>query len=145
MRLTERYRALERNPNDLIDDTASLNLIAISKDIQRVLGRADQELLENLHLYVERIMLYRITRVKDKTTELRAFRIALLEAGSLNENPEVALKRASEVESVATQGSMALPSKVFSTMVEATESLNGKQLFYILEKLRHEPLSQPIY
>lgn len=135
-----------RSPNDLIDDSASLNLIAISKDIQRVLGRADQELLESLHLYVERLMLYRITRVKDKTTELGAFRTALLEAGSLNENPEDVLRRASGVESIVErEGLIMPPSKVFSTMVEATESLNGKQLYYILEKLRHEPLAQPIY
>lgn len=136
---------MERNPNDELDDSASLKLIAISKDIQRVLGRADQELLENLHLYVERMMLYRITRVKDKTAELRAFRTALLEAGSLNENPEAALGQASEVESVVIDGLTMSPSKVFSTMVEATESLSGKQLFYILQKLRHAPLTQPIY
>jgi hypothetical protein len=131
---------LERNLDDLADDLASLKLIAISKDIQRVLGRADQDLLENLHLYVERIMLYRITRVNDKTAELLAFRTALLEAGTLNENLELALRRAAEIKSIAMRGPGLSPNKVFSAMVEATESLSGKQLYYILEKFRHAPL-----
>lgn len=138
---------MERKKNDIFDvdnddETASLELISISKDIQRVLGRADQELLENIHLIVERIMLYRVTRVKDKIPELQAFKTALLEAGSLNENPEAVLKQVSDLESVTTQDETVPISKVFSTMVEATENLSGKQLYYILEKFRHAPLTR---
>ncbi|MDH2902266.1 MAG: hypothetical protein PXY39_14985, partial [archaeon] len=51
----------------------SLDLTIGIEAIKKKLERADQELFENLRLFVERIMLYRMTRAQNKTTELGIF------------------------------------------------------------------------
>ncbi len=95
-------------------------------------------------MFVERIMLYRITRAPNKVTELGVLSRILLEAGTLGENPGVILQDVSWLENLAKEEmSKSEVTVMFSTMVKATEGLSARQLYYILEKLRTEPLSGP--
>jgi hypothetical protein len=109
--------------------------------IKNTLEKADQELFENLRLFAERIMLYRITKSEEKNDELGIFARILLEVGTLGENPEIVLSEISGIESLAKE-KLTVPevSNLFSTMVQATEKLDSKQLYYLLEKLRTEPM-----
>src|SRR5487761_1796084 len=109
--------------------------------IKNTLEKADQELFENLRLFAERIMLYRIAKSEEKNDELGIFARILLEVGTLGENPEIVLSEISGIESLAKE-KLTVPevSNLFSTMVQATEKLDSKQLYYLLEKLRTEPM-----
>jgi predicted hydrocarbon binding protein len=111
------------------------------EEIKNTLEKADQELSENLRLFAERIMLYRITKSEEKNDELGIFARILLEVGTLGENPEIVLSDISGIESLAKE-KLTVPevSNLFSTMVQATEKLDSKQLYYLLEKLRTEPM-----
>jgi hypothetical protein len=112
--------------------------------IQRVFDTQEFELFENLQMFVERIMLYRITRAPNKVTELGVLSRILLEAGTLGENPGIILQDVSWLENLAKEEmSKSEVTVMFSTMVKATEGLSARQLYYILEKLRTEPLSGP--
>ncbi|MDH2901047.1 MAG: hypothetical protein PXY39_08745 [archaeon] len=119
----------------------SLDLTIGIEAIKKKLERADQELFENLRLFVERIMLYRLTRAEDKSVELGIFARILTEVGTLSENPESVLSEISGIESLAKEKlSQSEETNLFSTMVRATESLDSKQLYYLLEKLRTESM-----
>lgn len=111
--------------------------------IKNTLEKADQELFENLRLFAERIMLYRITKSEEKNDELGIFARILLEVGTLGENPEIVLSEISGIESLAKE-KLTVPevSNLFSTMVQATEKLDSKQLYYLLEKLRTEAIAE---
>lgn len=102
---------------------------------------ADQDLYENLRLFIERMMLYRITRAEVKSTELGLFARLLLEVGTMTENPEVILNEISGVEALAKEElSQSDVTILFSTMVRVTEALDAKQLYYLLDKIRNEPM-----
>ena len=110
--------------------------------IKRILERVDQDLFENLQMFVERVLLYRITRAGKKAAELAVLSRILLEAGTMGKDPGVVLRDVSWLESLAKEKlSQSDVSRLFSTMVRATESLNARQLYYLLEKLRSEPIT----
>jgi hypothetical protein len=130
-------RALEEKQKNLEQRELNLGLEAV----KNTLKKADQELYENLRLFVERIMLYRITRAEDKSAELGIIARTLLEVGTLSENPGVLLEEISSLESLAkeklTQSEI---TNLFSNLSDTTENLDAKQLYYVLEKLRAEPI-----
>ncbi len=110
--------------------------------IEDRLKKSDEELFENLRLFAERIMLYRITRAKDKSAELGVFARILAEVGTMSENPENLLEEISGIESLAKKElTKSEETNLFSTMVQATENLSARELYYLLEKLRSEPMS----
>ena len=103
----------------------SLDLAIGVEAIKSTLERADQELFENSCLFVERIMLYRITRADNKTAELGIFARLLTEAGTLSENPRDSVSEISGIESLAKDElTEAEETNLFSTMVRATERLD---------------------
>lgn len=119
----------------------SLDLTFGVEAIKSTLERADQELFENLRVFIERIMLYRITRAQNKTTELGIFARLLIEVGTMSENPETVLSEISGIESLAKEElTDSEETNLFSTVVRATEDLDSKQLYYLLEKIRTEPM-----
>jgi hypothetical protein len=121
-------------------------LVGISgfEAIEKTIKKADAELLENLRLFAERITLFRITRVKKKGPELARFATILLQAGKISEDPGASSSSYEEISSFESLANERLSpadiSGLFSAMVDALESLDGKQLYYILDKLRNEPL-----
>jgi hypothetical protein len=113
------------------------------EDLRRTFQKADEQLFENLRLFVERLILYRITRVREKGPELAMFARTMLEASNLNENPrdisqEVTWFDALGKEKFSSEGITSL----FSGMISATETLDAKQLYYVLHKLRTVPLAK---
>jgi hypothetical protein len=105
------------------------------------LEKANEELHENLRLFAERVMLYRITRAEDKSAELANFSRILLEAGTLSETPQDLLDEISGIQTLAKEKlSRSQETGLFSMMVRATEKLTSKQLYYLLEKLRTGPM-----
>jgi DNA-binding GntR family transcriptional regulator len=150
-----RERSFVDRPEDMQQqsshDNGSANVTFGIEVIKKTLRKADEELAENLKLFVERLVLYRITRVKEKAPELALFARFLLEAASLEREEDENLSRAApsfseEISSIeALRNEKLSPSDVaglFSAMVDALENLNGKQLYYILEKLRTEPMAR---
>jgi hypothetical protein len=93
-------------------------------------------------MFVERVMLFRITRVEEKAPELSLFARILLEAGTMSKNPHAILEDISFLEALAKERlTRSEVTGLFSTMVEATESLDARQLYYLLDKLRTEPIT----
>jgi hypothetical protein len=104
--------------------------------------KADHELFQNLRLFAERLTLFRITRVKEKGPELARFATTLIEAGKMKEECRPASEEITSFEALANEKlSAAEVSGLFSAMVDALESLDARQLYYILEKLRSAPIS----
>jgi hypothetical protein len=111
--------------------------------IKSTLEKANLDLFENLRLFAERIMLYRIVRAEDKSLELRFFARLLTEVGTMSENPAVLLNEISEIETLAKEElSQSEATELFSTMVHSTESLHPRELYYLIEKLRTEPAAE---
>lgn len=107
--------------------------------LEGIVKKADNELFENLRLFVERIMLYRITRTKEKGAELARFATILLEAGKMREDSKVVTsEEISSFESLANEKLSASDvAGLFSALADALENLDAKQLYYFLERLRN--------
>ena len=129
-------RSLEGQPQRTAQtDDQSFNL----RNLERVVSRADYEIFQNLRLFVERIMLYRITRTNRKGAELARFAMYLLEAAKLGEDPDKAAP-SDELSSIKALENEKLSATdvagLFSALADALENLNARQLYYFLDKLR---------
>jgi hypothetical protein len=113
------------------------------EETKRTLSRADKELHENLHLFVERMMLFRITRTRQKGAELARFARILVEAGTIGQDRGPVLQEITAFGSLVREElSRSDVANLFSAMVLATENLDAVQLYYLLEKLRTEPIGK---
>jgi hypothetical protein len=107
--------------------------------LERIVRKADEELFENLRLFVERIMLYRITRRKQKGAELAKFAVILLEAAKIGEGSSKMIdsEELSSIKALANEKLTASEiAGLFSALADALENLDAKQLYYFLERLR---------
>jgi hypothetical protein len=109
------------------------------RPLEKTIRKADGELFENLRLFVERIMLYRITRTKEKAAELAKFAVFLLEAAKIGD-ASLRTFDSSDLSSVKDLAKEKLSASeiagLFSALADALENLNAKQLYYFLGKLR---------
>jgi hypothetical protein len=109
--------------------------------IESALNRADQDLYDNLRLFADRAMLHRIKWAKDKSGELAVYARILLEVGTMSLNPQPLLSEISGIELLAKKELTQEEEKnLFSTMIRATEDMTPRQLYFLLEKLRTEPM-----
>lgn len=108
-----------------------------------IFERADREFAQNLLLFAERIVLYRLTRVRDKAEELGLLVhlitfIVSSSKGVSDVSPEIL-----KLGYLGTQQGESV-NTAFSEVVDAVEKLDPEDLLEFVARLRKEPIREGI-
>ncbi len=104
---------------------------------------ADREFAQSLLLFAERIVLYRLTRVKFKVNELGLMVDLIKQIVSSSKGEDAVPPEVAQLELLGNEEEESL-NNVFSIVIDAVEKMDSQDLLKLVGKLRQEQIREGI-